>query len=36
MDASIAALAIEHGAKIVSADRDFLRFSEVEVVNPLS
>lgn len=34
MDASIAALAIEHGAKIVTADKDFLRFEEVEVVNP--
>ena len=35
-DAHLAALAIEHSAKICSADRDFLRFPGVELVNPLA
>ena len=35
-DAHVAALAIEHGAKICSADRDFLRFPGVELVDPLN
>ncbi|CAN5873841.1 type II toxin-antitoxin system VapC family toxin [soil metagenome] len=34
-DADIAALAIEHGLSICSADTDFARFSEVRWVNPL-
>jgi toxin-antitoxin system PIN domain toxin len=35
-DAHLAALAIEHGAQIASADNDFLRFSGVRLVNPLA
>lgn len=35
MDAIIAALAIEHGAKIVTSDKDFLKFEEVEVIDPI-
>ena len=34
-DAQLAALAIEHGLTIYSADTDFARFSEVVWVNPL-
>jgi toxin-antitoxin system PIN domain toxin len=34
-DAQLAALAIEHGLTICSADTDFARFREVEWVNPL-
>jgi uncharacterized protein len=34
-DAHIAALAREHGATIYTTDRDFLRFPDVRVVNPL-
>lgn len=34
-DAHIAALAIEHGARIYSADNDFKRFSGIHHVNPL-
>lgn len=34
-DAELAALAIEHGLKIYSADTDFARFEEVDWVNPL-
>lgn len=34
-DAQLAALAIEHGVEIVSADTDFLRFPGVRLVNPL-
>ena len=34
-DAHLAALAIEHGATICSADYDFRRFPGVEHVNPL-
>jgi len=33
-DAHIAALAVEHGAEIVSFDRDFGRFPGVRVVVP--
>lgn len=33
-DAAIAALCIEHGLSIVSADTDFARFVDVEWVNP--
>lgn len=35
MDAHLAALAIEHGASIATTDRDFTRFPDVELVNPV-
>ena len=35
-DVHIAALAIEHGAKIYSADYDFNRFAEITHINPLA
>ena len=35
-DAHIAALALEHGATICSADNDFKRFIGAEHVNPIS
>ncbi len=35
MDGHLAALAIEHGATLATTDRDFARFSELKVVNPL-
>jgi len=34
-DAQLAALAIEHGLTVYSADSDFARFPEVTRVNPL-
>jgi toxin-antitoxin system PIN domain toxin len=34
-DAQLAAVAIEHGLTVVSADTDFARFSEVRWENPL-
>ena len=34
-DAALAALALEHGLAIVSADSDFARFREVRWLNPL-
>ena len=34
-DAELAALAIEHGLRVYSADTDFARFTEIEWVNPL-
>lgn len=34
-DAVLAALCIEHGLAMVSADSDFARFSEIDWVNPL-
>jgi toxin-antitoxin system PIN domain toxin len=34
-DAHLAALAIEHGLRICSADTDFARFTEVTWINPL-
>lgn len=35
-DAQLAALAIEHGLRVYSADTDFARFSEIDWVNPLA
>ena len=35
-DAHLAALAIEHGAQLCSADRDFGRFAGLDWVNPLA
>lgn len=35
-DAHLAALSIEHGARLCSADGDFARFSGVRWVNPLA
>ena len=35
-DAHLAALAIEHGARLYTTDRDFSRFPGVRVVNPLT
>ncbi len=35
-DAVLAALCIEHGLQIVSADSDFARFREIKWLNPLS
>jgi predicted nucleic acid-binding protein len=34
-DAQLAALAIEHGVPVVSADGDFARFAELRWINPL-
>nr|WP_090346624.1 TA system VapC family ribonuclease toxin [Mycolicibacterium malmesburyense]CRL79230.1 PIN domain-containing protein family protein [Mycolicibacterium malmesburyense] len=34
-DAALAALCIEHGLAMVSADSDFARFSEIDWVNPV-
>ncbi len=35
MDAHLAALAIEHGCELATTDRDFMRFPELRVFNPL-
>jgi uncharacterized protein len=35
-DAQLAALAIEHGLTVYSADSDFARFNELKWVNPVS
>lgn len=35
-DAQLAALAIEHGLTVCSADTDFARFGEIRWVNPLA
>lgn len=35
-DAQLAALAMEHGTELVSADTDFMRFPGVRWINPLS
>ena len=35
-DAHLAALAIEHGAEVISADTDFARFTEIRWRNPLA
>lgn len=34
-DAVLAALCLEHGVPVVSADSDFARFADLEWVNPL-
>ena len=34
-DAQIAALAIEHGLAVCSADTDFARFEEIEWIDPM-
>ena len=36
MDAHLAALAIEHGATLCTTDRDFHRFPDLKLMNPLS
>lgn len=36
MDAHLAALAIEHGATLATTDRDFARFAELNIVNPVA
>lgn len=36
MDAHLAALTIEHGAMLVTTDRDFARFSKLKTINPLT
>lgn len=35
-DAALAALCIEHGLAVVSADSDFARFTEVSWINPVA
>jgi toxin-antitoxin system PIN domain toxin len=35
-DASLAALALEHGAVLCTTDKDFTRFSELRTLNPLA
>jgi toxin-antitoxin system PIN domain toxin len=35
MDAVLAAIALEHGARLCTTDRDFARFSGLKWVNPL-
>lgn len=35
-DAHLAALAIEHGAEVISTDTDFARFTEIRWRNPLA
>ena len=35
MDAHLAALAIEHGARLATTDRDFSRFPGLQVINPV-
>ena len=36
MDAHLAALAMEHGASIATTDRDFMRFPDIDLVNPVA
>lgn len=36
MDAHLAALAIEHGCQLATTDRDFARFTELKIINPLT
>ena len=35
MDAHLAALATEHGACVATTDRDFMRFPDIELLNPV-
>lgn len=35
MDAHLAALALEHGARIATTDRDFTRFPGLKLLNPI-
>ena len=35
MDAHLAASAMEHGASLATSDRDFMRFPDIELVNPV-
>lgn len=35
MDAHLAALALEHGARVATTDRDFTRFPDLEILNPI-
>jgi toxin-antitoxin system PIN domain toxin len=35
MDAALAAIAIEHGARLCSTDRDFSRFADLDWHNPI-
>ena len=35
MDAVIAAIALEHGATLCTTDKDFSRFAELKVINPI-
>ena len=35
-DAALAALCIEHGVEMISADSDFARFSEIRWINPVA
>jgi predicted nucleic acid-binding protein len=35
-DAQLAALALEHGIPLVSADTDFARFTDLRWINPLA
>jgi uncharacterized protein len=36
MDAHLAALALEHGATLATSDRDFTRFPELRIFDPLA
>jgi len=36
MDAVLAAIALEHGATLCTADRDFARFPGLRWINPLT
>lgn len=36
MDAHLAALAIDHNANIITSDRDFNRFTNLKIINPLT
>jgi len=36
MDAHLAALAVEHGATLVTTDRDFARFPDLRTLDPLA
>ncbi len=36
MDAHLAALALEYGVPVATTDRDFLRFADIDIVNPVA